>query len=237
MTSKSGSAPDLLVMGSMTVLVNGLPWVGVTDVTAHGGAVIVGAATVIVGDLPFKPPSNLEMKGPAEFKNKAIRDLFLLSSTPSGKRLLARIEASGQQVTLTPEADPHNSFCSATSWADAKAGRPTGSTVKYNPDVAIYGYDRAGGAISMPPQVVLGHEMVHALNNAEGTHKMGVDPNPPASQPTIEEEEAAAIGTGSHAQDPVTENTMRADLGLDRRDNHYGQDAPAPTGNLRPGGY
>jgi hypothetical protein len=227
----------MLVMGSTTVLVNGLPWVGVTDLTAHGGAVIMGAATVKIGDAAFKPPDNLEIPGPNDFKNKALRDLFMLSTTRSGRELLRRIQASQKRVLLTPEADPHNSFCAPASWLDARAGRPTGSTVKYNPDVAVYGYDRGGNTIGMPPQVVLGHEMVLALNNAEGAHKMGADPAPPASQPKIEEEEAAAIGTGSHSHDAVTENTIRADVGLDRRDNHYGQDAPAPTGNLRPGGY
>ena len=85
---------------------------------------------------------------------------------------------------------------------------------------------------------VLGHEIIHALNNAEGKHHYGTDPAPPASEPTINEEEAATIGTGSHAADPLTENTFRNDLGQGRRDNHYGEASPTgPTGSLRPGGY
>lgn len=69
------------------------------------------------------------------------------------------------------------------------------------------------------------------------THHHGVDPAPPASEPTIEREEAATIGTGSHRGDDLTENTFRDDLGLPRRDNHFGKATPAPTGDLRPGGY
>jgi uncharacterized Zn-binding protein involved in type VI secretion len=228
---------DVLIQGAATVLVNGLPFCGMTDQTVHGGSVILGAATVEVGGPTFKPPPNFVIKGGSAFQNKLIRDLFLLSTTPSGKALIARLEAAGKTVEFVPESDPHNSFCSADNNADARAGRPTGSVVSYNPDVALQAYDSSNNLIDMPPQVVLGHEMVHALDNSEGHHSYGTDPAPPATQPNIEEEEARAIGTGSHSGDSPTENTMRNDLGLARRDNHYGANTPAPTGNLRPGGY
>jgi hypothetical protein len=107
----------------------------------------------------------------------------------------------------------------------------------YNPDVALKAYDSSSRLIDMPPQVVLGHELVHALNNSEGRHAYGVDPDPPTSQPTIEEEVASAIGTGSHSSSTVSENAMRHDLSLARRDNHYGQPSSGPTANMRPGGY
>ena len=230
-------APDVLMQGSATVLVNGLPLVGMTDLTAHAGTVVMGAATVVVGPQASSPPSNFDIKGPASFQNKVIRDLFLLSTAKSGKELIARLEKAGKKVVFKPESDPHNSFCAAANLADAKAGKPTGSTVMYNPDVALKGYDAAGNQIDMPPQVVLGHEMVHALNNSEGSHTFGNDPAGPASQPHIEEEEASAIGTGSHNGKSPSENSMRSDLGLARRDNHYGSNAPGPTNNLRPGGY
>ena len=42
--------PDIMVMGSFTVLACGKPVVRITDVTAHGGMVLVGAPTVLVGD-------------------------------------------------------------------------------------------------------------------------------------------------------------------------------------------
>lgn len=58
--------------------------------------------------------------------------------------------------------------------------------------------------IAQPPQVILGHEMTHALANSEGTHRYGTDPSPPASEPGIEQEEAQAIGTGCHGADPAS---------------------------------
>jgi uncharacterized Zn-binding protein involved in type VI secretion len=42
--------PDVLTMGSATVLAMGRPVVRVGDTTAHGGSVIVGLPTVMVGD-------------------------------------------------------------------------------------------------------------------------------------------------------------------------------------------
>lgn len=233
----SGGPTDVIFEGALTVLVGGLPWAGRFDKTAHGGVLLMAASTVFVGGAAFVLPPQVKVKGPPGFQNEVIRDLALLAGTPSGRRLFERIEAAGEPITIIPEADPHNSFAAPVDAAKAAAGQPTGSTVMYNPSVAISVYDAAGSDIDEPPQLVLGHEMVHALNNSNGTHHHGVDPAPPASEPTIEREEAATIGTGSHSGDDLTENTFRDDLGLPRRDNHYGKTTPAPTGDLRPGGY
>ena len=54
------------------------------------------------------------------------------------------------------------------------------------------------------------------------------------------EEEAQAIGTGSHTGQNPSENSLRSDLGLPQRANHFGQIGPVPGAppftNLRPGG-
>src|SRR5690606_7703052 len=88
-------------------------------------------------------------------------DMFMLYNTPSGKELWRRIEAAEQPITIVPESDPHNSFAAPNDWGDANAGIPTGSTVRYNPDVAMRVFDSSGNQIDEPPQLVLGHEMVH----------------------------------------------------------------------------
>lgn len=41
--------PDSLVKGSATVMITGRPAVRVGDTTAHGGAVLVGLPTVMIG--------------------------------------------------------------------------------------------------------------------------------------------------------------------------------------------
>jgi uncharacterized Zn-binding protein involved in type VI secretion len=41
--------PDVIVMGSPTVLINGLPAARLGDQTAHGGVIVGGFPTVLIG--------------------------------------------------------------------------------------------------------------------------------------------------------------------------------------------
>ena len=41
--------PDMIAKGSMTVLVNSLPAARIGDMTEHGGTIVVGLPTVLIG--------------------------------------------------------------------------------------------------------------------------------------------------------------------------------------------
>ena len=41
--------PDTIIMGSSTVLIGGMPAARMGDSTAHGGSIILGCPTVIIG--------------------------------------------------------------------------------------------------------------------------------------------------------------------------------------------
>lgn len=41
--------PDVIVMGSATVLIGGKPAARMGDTTAHGGSIVVGCPTVLIG--------------------------------------------------------------------------------------------------------------------------------------------------------------------------------------------
>ena len=41
--------PDTIVMGSSTVMIGGMPAARLGDSTAHGGVIVVGCPTVIIG--------------------------------------------------------------------------------------------------------------------------------------------------------------------------------------------
>jgi len=41
--------PDVIVLGSFTVLIGGQPAARMTDMTAHGGVIILGWPTVLIG--------------------------------------------------------------------------------------------------------------------------------------------------------------------------------------------
>lgn len=228
--------PDVIAMGSATVLIQGLPASRATDMTAHGGVLMPGLPTVLIGGPAFALPPNIKVDGPPDFQQKTLRDLYFLSTTPTGKLLLDRLGAAGKPVTIVPTADA-NGFCTPNNASDAQDGTGTGSTIQYNPDFHDNAFDSAGNLIPQPPQTILAHEMCHALANSEGTQATGTDPSPPASEPGIDQEEAQAIGTGSHNGKNPSENSLRNDMGLPRRDNHFhdpSQPAP-PHPEFRPG--
>lgn len=41
--------PDIIAMGSVTVLIGGLPAARMGDITAHGGVIVMGWPTVLIG--------------------------------------------------------------------------------------------------------------------------------------------------------------------------------------------
>ena len=41
--------PDSIILGSMTVLIGGMPAARMGDTTAHGGSIIIGCPTVLIG--------------------------------------------------------------------------------------------------------------------------------------------------------------------------------------------
>ena len=229
-------APDVIVKGASTVLIEGLPAARAGDATVHGGLVTWGEDTVRIGDPAFELPSNFQIGGSATFQNKIIRDLYFLSTIPSGKELIRRLEGSEQTIGFVPTSD-QNGYTYA---GEASILGPAGSVIAYNPDHRSNYHDSAGNLCAQPPQVILAHEMCHALEYAEGTSHDRVDPSPPASEPKIPESEAKAIGTGSHEGRSPSENSILKDLGMPRRDNHWGSLGPAPGEpapvELRPGG-
>jgi uncharacterized Zn-binding protein involved in type VI secretion len=41
--------PDSIILGSMTVLIGGQPAARMGDMTAHGGVIVIGCPTVLIG--------------------------------------------------------------------------------------------------------------------------------------------------------------------------------------------
>jgi len=41
--------PDSIVMGSVTVIIGGMPAARMGDQTAHGGTIVIGSSTVMIG--------------------------------------------------------------------------------------------------------------------------------------------------------------------------------------------
>jgi uncharacterized Zn-binding protein involved in type VI secretion len=230
---------DCIVMGASTVLVHGLPAARMGDTTAHGGVIMKGFDMVLIGGPAFTLPPNITVNGADDFLQKTYRDLYFLSTTPTGEEIFKQLAARGKPVTIT-SCNDNNGGCKPLNKSDASdPEKGSGSNIVYNPDLQSDAFDQNHNAIPTPPQVALGHELCHAVHNANGERQTGVDPNPPASEPDIKREEAQTIGTGSYEGKKPSENSLRDDVGLGRRDNHEGTDGPTPGGpkpvNFRPG--
>lgn len=120
--------PDMIVKGSMGVLISGRPAARMGDMTLHGGSIVIGFPTVMIGEMgvgapgdfaiTVVPPSlwdmlmnnpatikygNIEIKpdpNDPSFQGKVLGDLMTINSTPSGHKLLQSLNDSGKKVSI-----------------------------------------------------------------------------------------------------------------------------------------
>jgi len=167
--------PANLATGAAVVLIGG-PSFPFPVVRQADGSIKVGDhITIAAGEGRFP-----------DFQNKVLRDLGIMSSTPSGLQRLQNLEnnPNGHDLTIreftaAEEArfGRNNSLCypqgdGATLTYDASGnpvpGSGTDSVIAYNPDIVL-GPDGS----PEPADAVLFHEMGHADHNANGTDRAG----------------------------------------------------------------
>ncbi|MCX7114183.1 MAG: M91 family zinc metallopeptidase [Proteobacteria bacterium] len=110
------------------------------------------------------------------FQSRALAALIRLDTTPTMHSAFDAIDASGHSVTLEnfhpgPGEGPYNASCSSHDKGRFIPGKGADSTVNWNPD--INGFDPPGTTPNWQQpgaDVILGHEMIHATHNAEGTN-------------------------------------------------------------------
>jgi hypothetical protein len=179
---------------------------------------------------------------------------------PSGFRLIVELLATGQVVNLRGGADQ------TTQATDPEAARGTpaeggpkgsGSTVTLNPaqarnQVGLGGAPGSVRIIQLDPSMTVGHELIHALNNARGESAatllptgllrslggVGLVRDPVTGEPQSPEElrtitgqtTFTSVGPNNTDGSPTTvgrgagisENDLRREAGLDLRVSHFG---------------
>lgn len=135
--------PDMIAQGAATVLVQGLPAARLGDTTVHGGVIVAGMPTVLIGGPAFTarpvgrvlrlrwglPPwewrltygDAIEIRpdpNDPTFQTRALAALIRLDMTNNMHSAFDAIEASGRRVTIEnyhpgPGEDPHNAYCRA----------------------------------------------------------------------------------------------------------------------------
>ena len=91
--------PDVIVKGSATVLVGGLPAARMGDMTAHGGVIVAGCFTVLIGDAGGGGGGGgggvgAGMSSAASFQDPAAQAAALINAAKSGAPFCARCTAS-----------------------------------------------------------------------------------------------------------------------------------------------
>lgn len=66
--------PDTIVKGSATVLIGNLPASRIGDMTAHGGVIVSGFPTVLIGEVGMGKPVTSNPGPPAQAFSDAARD-------------------------------------------------------------------------------------------------------------------------------------------------------------------
>ncbi len=253
--SKCGWNYNVVLTAALDFILCGLPVARLGDLTSHGGVIVSGNGTMTAHGGTFALPDNITLEGgegigppgQRDFMSAAIRDLYFLWNTRTGRALIEGIGKSGRPWRIRQstsahqgEARPYNSGAS-------------GGIIEYNPGAAVWIYTRdANGnlrAVPQPPQVLLGHELVHALHDSWGTNpgRDKEDEKKPSTDPVhtpIDEAQAMGLftyGKGADWKDvplrkeeeamrkalglPLdpsfpTENSLREDLKLDPRANY-----------------
>jgi uncharacterized Zn-binding protein involved in type VI secretion len=189
--------PDVIAMGAATVLIRGLPAARILDVTAHGGMMMLGCFTVLIGGpsfsarpMTFDPATNTWTYGKSitisadpsnpNFQSQTLAALIRLDSTPTMHAAMDALEKSGHNENIIPYVPPagwgpYNAYCVPTNGAGAQTpGTGSDSTVAWDP--AIHGFGAPG---TTPPSsqpgadILLAHEMIHGVHNAGGTQGTG----------------------------------------------------------------
>jgi uncharacterized Zn-binding protein involved in type VI secretion len=232
--------PDVIAKGAALVLVQGVPASRQTDQTAHGGVITVGFPMVMIGD----PSVTIIIKPDAAHPNFA-RDvqnaLATILPTPSGTAWLSQMGANGRAITIVP-FDGANGSCTPANGTNAGNGVGSDSTIAWNPNHNTTDAGLPGAQGSPGAPVILAHEMVHALHNANGNERNGPnDTFPGQAGSSARNEERSTVGTGGapiqtptgpqanppdYSHDVPTENSFRDDLGIPRRPTYYPSNWP-----------
>lgn len=208
--------------GASEVLIRDLPAARLGVKTADGGVVIGGEPTVLVGSESFALPACMTIEGEPGFQALVLKKMFLISSTPSGRALLASVAeagAHGRKVTIcqgngdshaetVPRLQEPRPLHGGSSLNDPRAADGTGT------DAKVYFDPGASDA-------KLFHETMHANDIMRGTLDERVCDNPGGAEDKVPCFERKAIGASPYDDQkkyPFSEKTYRAERGYDKRD-------------------
>lgn len=174
---------------------------------------------------------SVKIDGDNDFQMRVESDLEALKATKSGQKLLSELDNSGHTVTIT-KTDAQNGYEKVAKaedrgkefiTPDGKRGEGADSEISYNPSY--------NGPANGRPINVLFHEGVHSYNSVSGTMQPGKQDQEDGSNVNkLERQDVGlSVENGIPVEHPdgtvttgnpdgLTENSIRKDLGLDKRE-------------------
>ena len=220
---------DVIVQGAASVLVGGLFAARILDQCAHGGKIVLGEFSVIIGDPAITDPtvaailtkvangtSGITINGTPQFRQAALGALSRLALTPTGLGLLESLDANGKTVTIQQTNGGNGE--NASNFADGLRNPVTGAPGPGSDSVVNWNPNRVStGPLpwqTRDPAIGLGHELIHADTDAHGTSD-GQNSNYTGADGLIHNApgyEQQAVGLGPYSGNPYTENNLRRDF-------------------------
>ena len=217
------------------VLINGLPAARMGNTTLDGSVLISGDPSVLIGGDLFSVPPFITIHGTVDFQAKVLRDLYLISTTPSGERLFASLAATGHTVDIQIGSKSIDQSANGLTKSipclsegsvknnedpnDPRASNGTGidSLVRYDPDRSTAGAPDWGKPPNYGSDANLFHELTHADGMAHGQMDSKLYPNAPSTLlPFAKGGERRAMGLSPYDDEskyPFSENSYRGDRG------------------------
>lgn len=211
-TAKGG----VITTGFPTVLI-GL--VGIAAPPPPAAPAIVGPLGAVTqvempdGSVETHVGANIVIQGDENFRETTLEHLRTLENTPTGASIIESIQSGDHTVTIV-ETNGGN----ACGYDNGEArfvtpagedGAGTSSTVHFNPERTEIG-DGSEDWMTRPPEVGLGHELIHAEQASHGQQHRGETDG-------VRNRELQAVGLPPYEDNTRTENNLRDDLGEPQR--------------------
>jgi uncharacterized Zn-binding protein involved in type VI secretion len=236
--------PDFIAQGEATVLIGGLPAARLFHATTHGGLIISGCPTVLIGSA-YPAGGTINMKVAPDstpaFVEALQKALATILPTRSGTEWMRQMAANGRSVTFMEATDRHDA-CLPDDRIAGSSPLGRNSTIVWDPNHVSNDPKLPGPQGSPGAAVLLAHEMVHALHLANEDDRGGpYDLYPNQRRPMARNEERSTAGTAGpvrrpdgtidhaapdYSHDVPTENSFRDDLGIPRRPTYYPSNWP-----------
>ncbi len=184
--------PDVIVKGSSGVFIGKQPAARMLDNCAHGGLIVMGCFTVLIGetsaggggggggttpqaqalaDIALGKSNVIKIEGSDAFKTQTLVALAQILSTPSGQEWFAQMQKNGRSVTIHQGA-PGQNDCTPRNGTNAANGTGSDSDINWDPATTSLGGFNSDVA-NCGNDTILFHEMVHGMHNGNGDHRNG----------------------------------------------------------------